>query len=238
MAKTDTDQVMALDKHKYRLHDGRVAVNVTAISSLLDDGKSGAFAGAAVNLWMKGLNHREEWKYKAERGTRIHTHLERRLRGDEDGEILDDEQGYVDALQKFLDEQDPQVLMQEAIALSNHGYGGRFDLICTIDGVVWLLDLKTGKEYVVEHTLQVSAYRYADGIAHYDADGKLMPEFKPIPAIDKAGCLYVNEDGTYKIVEYPADEEAFAQFLHLLEVHQWSRTPTMKQLIRESKAKT
>jgi len=58
MAKTDTDQVMALDKHKYRLHDGRVAVNVTAISSLLDDGKSGAFAGAAVNLWMKGLNHR------------------------------------------------------------------------------------------------------------------------------------------------------------------------------------
>ena len=44
-----TDLELALNKHKYRL-DGVDLVNVTAISGLLDDGKSGAFAGAAVKL--------------------------------------------------------------------------------------------------------------------------------------------------------------------------------------------
>ena len=241
MATRKTDQQLAED-HKYRLHDGRVAVSVTAISGLLDDGKSAAFAGAAVNLARQGLNYRKEWDAKAERGTRVHTHMERWLVGDE-VEALPDEEGYLDGIEAFINDYDPQVVMQEAIVLSDEGYGGRFDLLADLRDpetgvrVCWLLDLKTGKQYAVEHTLQLAGYRYGDFIAAYDSDGNLLPreECQPVPEVDKVGCLYVSDDGTYEIVEYPANEEAHRQFLNLLAVHQWVRTDEIKAVVKASK---
>jgi hypothetical protein len=230
--KLKTDLELA-ESHKYRLPDGRIAVSVTAISGFLDDGKAAAFAGAAVNLARQGMNHREEWKAKAERGTRIHNHMEKWLKG-VDIEALPDEEGYLDALELFMVEQDPIVIEQEAIALSLRGYGGRFDLLCEIADKAWLLDLKTGHAYPVEHTLQLAGYRYADGLATYNPDGSLG-DLKPMPEVDRAGCLYVHSDGSYDLVEYPADEEAFSAFCNLLEVYNWTRTDTIKRIIKESK---
>jgi hypothetical protein len=48
MAKGDTDLQLA-NKHRYRLPNGEIAINVTAISGLMDDGKSGAFAGDGMS---------------------------------------------------------------------------------------------------------------------------------------------------------------------------------------------
>lgn len=236
MATPPKTDVELAEAHKYKLLNGDVAINVTAISGLMDDGKSGAFAGAAVKLAREGKNYREEWKAKAERGSRIHAHLESFLKS-EDAEVCSDETGYVDALEKFIMEHQPKVLEMEAICLSDHGYGGRFDLLATLnDGFNWLLDLKTGNQYAVEHTLQLSAYRYSDGIAVYGEDGGLS-SLRPMPEIHKTGCLYVKDDGTYKIVEYPADFTAFCAFLNLLDAYKWTRTTTMKQATKESKIK-
>lgn len=230
-----SDLDLALNKHKYKLLDGRIAVNVTTISGLLDDGKSGAFAGAAVKLTKEGVNYRDEWNARAERGTRVHGHCESFLRG-EDIDCLPSEMGYVDAVELFMVEHVPLVVELEQIALSSKGFGGRFDMIVEIEGENWLLDLKTGKKYAVEHTLQLSAYRFADGLAVFDEEGALT-SLRPLPEIDRAGCLYVNEDGTYTLSEYPADLLAFKSFCNLLSVYQWARTDDVKAVVKESRAK-
>src|ERR1039458_4114571 len=106
-SKRKTDYEAALD-HRYRWLDSTPLVNVTAISGCLDiDGKSSAFAGAAVKLTKAGLDHRAEWKAKSDRGTRIHAHMEAWLRG-EDVEQADDEKGYLDALECLLLDHDPE----------------------------------------------------------------------------------------------------------------------------------
>lgn len=219
--------------HKYRLND-QPLVNVTAISGLLDDGKSGAFAGAAVKLTKEGLNYRDEWKASGERGTRVHGHVDDFLCG-RAIDCLPGDMGFVDAIERFMVERQPYAFETEQIVLSSRGYGGRFDLIVEMEGDTWLLDAKSGKPYPVEHTLQLSAYRFATGIAEYDASGSLIG-LRDLPGIDRCGCLYLREDGTYKLTEYPADKQAFSIFGHLLDAYQWARTPEMKAAVKEARA--
>ena len=230
-----TDRELAEIDHKYKLLNGQIAINVTAISGLMDDGKSGAMAGSAAKLTREGLNYRQEWNAKRDRGTRVHNVCELFLKG-QDADVQASDSGFVDALEMFLRDKEPTVLELEQIALSEKGYGGRFDMIVRWGNDNWLLDLKTGSEYAIEHTLQLSAYRYADGIAVYDENGALV-DLRPLPKIDRCGCLYVREDGTYKVVEYPADEQAFGIFNNLLTAYQWTRSEEMKTLVKESKAK-
>jgi hypothetical protein len=220
-------------RHKYKLLSGQVVASVTQISGSLDLGKSGAFAGAAVKLTKAGINYRTEWAARAERGTRIHGHMEAWLRG-EAIEQLDEDAGYVDALEKFILEHDLEVLESEQVVLSSRGFGGRFDLIARIGSETALLDLKSGSAYPVEASLQLSAYRYADGIASYDEDGTLF-DLRPVPTVDWCACVYVRGDGTYRVARYPADETAFAAFCHLLDAFKWANSPEMKSLTQEAK---
>ena len=136
-------------------------------------------------------------------------------------------------------EHDPELIEQEAIVLSAKGYGGRFDLLFKARtgphaGKTVLCDLKTGRRYALEHTLQLSAYRYASGIASYGPDGELG-ELRPLPAVNLAAGLYVSEDGSYELIEYPANRSAFRAFCALLEAYQWARSDEMKTTIKESK---
>jgi hypothetical protein len=235
-----TDLALALDKHKYVTRPGGTpGVNVTAISGLLDDGKSGAFAGSAVKLTKAGIDYRAEWKAKGERGTRVHAHCEAFLRG-EAADVAEDESGFVDAVDKFMVDHDPKVLELEQVVISAVGYGGRFDMIVEMQSGEWagktgLVDLKTGKRYPVEHTLQLSAYLHSDGIAVYDEEGTLTGT-RPLPLIDFCACLYVREDGTYSLVEYPASSEAWEHFCHLVGVYNWCRTDEMKALVKAARA--
>ncbi len=228
-----TDLELA-ESHKYKLPNGEIAVNVTAISGLMDDGKSGAMAGSAAKITTKGGDYRAEWREKMNRGTRVHGHCESFLRG-ESINCAESDKGFVDALEKFIVELDPFVLELESIVLSAvPGYGGRFDMIVRIAGETWLIDLKTGREYPIEHTLQLAAYRYANGIAKYSGTGSLV-SMRPMPEIDHCACLYVREDGTYKLAEYPADTHAYQIFCALLCAYKWTRNETMKELVKEAR---
>jgi hypothetical protein len=234
VAPTRTDKELA-ERHKYHWTDGTPLVNVTAISGLMDlNGKSSAFAGAAVKLTKAGENYRSVWSEKAKRGSRIHAHMEAWLKG-EDVEQAEDEKGFLDALEKFIVEHDPEVIEQEAIVLSARGFGGRFDLLCRIGDEVALIDLKSGSAYPVEGSLQLAAYAHADGIAVFDEDG-LLTGTRPMPTIDWCACVYVHEDGTYDLRRYPADDEAFATFCKLLESYRWAQSETMKALVKEAKS--
>ncbi|MGH7876620.1 MAG: hypothetical protein ACRENM_02995 [Candidatus Dormibacteraceae bacterium] len=229
-----TDLEMA-KRHKYVLPDGSQAINVTAISSLLDDGKSGAFAGAAVKLTKQGTDYRAEWKARKDRGTRVHGYCEAFLRG----EIVacdPDDLGYVDAIEKWILAAEPDVVELEQIVLSEVGYGGRFDILARVDGQVSLVDLKTGSPYPIEHMLQLAAYRHADGIAVYDDTGALTG-LRPLSTIERAGCLHVSEDGTYRMIWYPdADIEAWQMFCHLLRVYRWTRTDAVKAAVKGARS--
>lgn len=224
------------ERHRYRLPDGTLAVNVTAVAGLLDDGKSAAMAGAAAKLTRQGLTYRAEWNAKRDAGTRAHAVCEAWLKG-EAAFVADEDAGFVDALEKFWIEKQPEMIECEAIVLSQHGYGGRFDMITKLgDGRTLLIDLKSGKRHPVEHTLQLAAYRYADGIAVYDDDGSLA-HLRAMPTVEGCACVYVSADGTYELVEYPAGDVWFGHFLSLLSVRQETRGEAMATLVKAAKAK-
>lgn len=205
-------------KHKYRLLDGSVAINVTGVTGLLDDdGKSSKMAGAAAKITREGGNYRAEWNEKMKRGTRVHTACESWLRK-EDATFPAEDAPYVDSLAAFFKEKNPKAIEIERVVLSPLGYGGRFDFIAEFDGLTTLVDVKTGREYFIEHTLQLAAYRFSGGMAVYGEDGNLA-SIDPLPRIDRAGCLYLSDEG-YTFREYPADEEAFELFVYLLHVKQ------------------
>lgn len=236
MAKKKSDLELATGSHRYRLMDGTTAVSVTSIAGLLDiDGKSSAFAGAAVKLALTGVDYRAEWRAKADRGSRLHTHMEAWLRG-EDIDQTDDEAGYLDGLEKFIVDYDPETIESEQVVLSHLGYGGRFDLVARIGDETALLDLKSGSAYPIEASMQLAAYRYADGIAEYNDEG-VLKGLRPMPAVDWCACVYVHEDGTYDLRKYPADQEAFDSFCDLLGVYRWAKSEQMAALVKEAKAK-
>lgn len=221
MSSEKTDLQLA-ERHRYRLVSGGIAINVTAITGMLDlDGKSARMAGAAVKLTKEGKNHRDEWKARADRGTRVHNACERWLQG-ERASFEPEDKPYLDALELFFEQHAPEPIEIERVVLcelgNGVGYGGRFDFIADFDNKRSLVDIKTGRRYGLEHTLQLSAYRYADGLAVYDDSGSLAWLTNP-PPVDRAGCLYLqpDEDEPYAFVEYPADEAAWSTFADLVQ---------------------
>ncbi len=58
--------------------------------------------------------------------------------------------------------------------------------------LVYLIDIKTGKEYRHPHELQLTSYKILWDHIHGNEHGK----------IDRLACLYLNARGKYKLVEY------------------------------------
>lgn len=231
-----TDLELALEKHKYVVQPGgKPQVNITTISKLMDiDGKSSAFAGSAVKITKAGGDYRREWKESGELGTRVHGYCENFLRGEAIDYRSGEEEGYVEALEKFITEADPKVIDLEFVVVSALGYGGRGDMLVEIDGETWLIDLKSGKRYAYEHTLQLAALRYARR-AQYDGHG-MLSSTEPMPEIDRTAALYVENNGSYELVEYPADKRAFQAFVCLLTAYQWTRLPQIHELANKWRA--
>lgn len=238
-----SDLELAISKHRYVVEPGgKPQVNITAIAKLIDDGKSSAFAGSAVKITKAGGDYRQDWKESGELGTRVHGYFENFLLG-KPIKYRAGEEGFVGSLEAFIKVEDPQLMMDpEFVVVSQHGYGGRGDLPAVLqrDGEPWLIDLKTGKRYGVEHSLQLAMLRYAD-LAVYDPDGMLVGT-EPMPEFKHAGCFYANADGSYDpendLVEYPADEAAFDAALSLLNAYNWTRTPIMRKIANAWRVRT
>jgi len=225
-------------RHRYRLSNGELARSVTAVSDgFVDDGKSRAFAYAAVNLAKQGKDFAAEWRESGQRGTRIHGHMETWLTTGESAEALnDDEAAVLEALALWFEHREVEVVDVEMILLSDaHGYGGRADLLAwvTVKGQrdLWLLDLKTGKPYEMSHTLQVNAYAFADGKAEYDPVTGELVGLVDFPRPSRVGCLYVSERGC-DLVEYELSTEAFGVFCDLLKAKE-SYEALKKRLAKE-----
>jgi hypothetical protein len=131
---------------------------------------------------------------------------------------------YMDALERFYEDVDPKwVELERNILHLEPGleYGGQLDYIReSADGLV-LGDIKSGQRYPVDTTIQLSGYRFAQHFATYH-DGKLV-RLDPVPEVVRTEVLYLHGDGTYEVLEIPADVDAFAVFLRLRATWSWKR---------------
>ena len=233
-----SDREAALERHEYKdPRTGRVMpFSVTDIVRAYQDGDLlGAGAAAATKL---GPGYREIWDESGNRGTRIHLGIGDWANG-RPTNVLDGDWPYYQAFRAFCDSMHPEWLETERPCISARGVGGRFDLFGYLDGLYTLIDIKTGKEYLKELALQCAGYASMDGMLTFDAEGNATG-VEPLPHIERWCGLYLNEEGTAKLIEVPRPErgdkrtreerqrDAIVAFNHLLEVRKWAR-PTKRE---------
>jgi len=119
---------------------------------------------------------------------------------------------YVEGYARWLDTwQARPILVERMVGNREHWYAGTFDLIAEIDGVTWLLDLKTASGVYGENALQTDAYRHAE---FWQDDEGLE---QPMPVCERLGVLHVQPDET-RLVPLVSDGSAFRDFLKVAEV--------------------
>ena len=144
------------------------------------------------------------------RGTDVHALAERIVHGDEvevPEHLAAHVQGYVD----WLDATNVEPLLTERPCASRQWqYAGTFDLIARIDGVTWMLDVKTSSGVYGSMALQLAAYANAE--FYLDADDAEQP----MPPIDRYGVLHVTEAGTaLHYLPASANDSAWKDFLYV-----------------------
>lgn len=173
-------------------------------------------------------HHRGVWDAKAQNGTSVHDFALSWSQGQE-VEVPAELDGYMDALEAFYRDNEPVfVEMEQTVIYDEKGqeFGGSFDAVMGfgagefVDRTL-IVDYKTGKRYPIETTLQLSAYRACKKIGVYDEAGQLVST-RPMPATAGGAVLYLHDDGSYELLEVPANGDAFACFLRLRTVWEWN----------------
>jgi hypothetical protein len=189
--------------------------------------------------YVKGASKRYS-RAAAERGTLIHSHVEKRNLG----VVMDPWPLPVAASMRqyedFLDTVKPDPYAAEVKVYSRtHGYAGTCDHICTIDGKLSVVDYKTGKSVHDDAALQLNAYAHADFLIadpnHPDAvqitpaRGRRWYEWRgdakdeiPMPDIQAGYVLHLRDDG-WALHEVPINDELYEMFLSLFSVERWER---------------
>jgi hypothetical protein len=120
-----------------------------------------------------------------------------------------------------------------------YNYAGTMDLLCEIDGLMCILDVKTGKSVHEDAALQINAYAHADFLIadpnHPDAiqvtpaRGKRWYEWRgsaadeiPMPDIQAGYVLHLRDDG-WVLHEVPISDELYEMFLSLFSIENWER---------------
>ena len=85
-------------------------------------------------------------------------------------------------------------------------WAGTADQVMKIKGKVWLIDIKTGKEWK-DHELQLTSYKILWDHIYGDELGK----------IDVLACLYLNSKGKFKVKKYKFVPEAWFNLYEMFE---------------------
>lgn len=123
---------------------------------------------------------------------------------------------YCDIAQEMWDELDLQISLpvnvEMQIVNELHGFHGQLDLLCKLDGILTLIDLKTSVRAYPDHYLQVAAY------------AKSLPKV-PERAMIISVCPYVEKNPTLTAKPYdvsrPEIDEYFLEFVEYCE--EWHR---------------
>lgn len=159
-----TDQLTELPKYEF----------VPSVTWIADSWPKGI--GFYKWLSERGWDEAEALKEAAgEKGGRVHKAIETFLETKEikidakfdndEGELQEltlEEWQCLMAFADWYNEVKPEVLKGEFLVWNDeHNYAGTVDLLCRINGEIWLIDFKTSQNVYPTHEIQVSAYKHA-----------------------------------------------------------------------------
>lgn len=145
----------------------------------------------------------------ANKGSIVHNAIENYLKfGIED--ISEEYKPYFLAFLEFLSDKQPTILATETKVYHKFlRYAGTVDLVCIIDGKVYLIDYKT-TAVLIKMLTKVQLEAYAKALDSHD--------FK----VDTKAILHLKKDGTYKFEEEENnDSESWTVFGCLLTVNSY-----------------
>lgn len=163
--------------------------------------------------------HQKELAKAGEIGTQIHKMIEWLMRtaiGAEAGPkpvIGEKAQWAVMAFEDFAKSVNLKpVLVEQTVYSKVHGYAGTMDLLARVNGVLTLIDMKSGKAVYPESFLQSAAYSVA-----LEEMGYLLPASALILRLPK-----VETDPAFEVVTVPAAKDLFPVFLATKALWQWT----------------
>jgi len=172
------------DEHWYESSKNK-GVWLPSVTTLLDAYPK----GAAYVIWLKqvGLNASQILKEAGEIGSNVHAAIDQYVRTGELNFISEgrelfkwEEWELICKAMEFFTIYKPEIIVHEfSFASDELGFGGTIDMICKINGEIWLIDYKSGNSIYDSHYLQIAAYKKAWEI--------LNPQY----LIQKAGLLHL-----------------------------------------------
>jgi hypothetical protein len=206
------------DKRKDRrggfyFKDNNSYVSVTTVPKIIDKPAIRYWYGREIYLAMvvnPYLNEQEAMAvpYKVsdkakDRGSTIHSLVEAYKKSGAVIETLPSHLiGYAKAFYSWINSNEINIKDSEKTVFNeDYMYAGTLDLLADVNGIEYLIDIKTGKDIYPEAILQLSAYNEALG-------GKR-----------KLGVLLLKEDGGYK---FETVEPDFESFLHCKALWEWA----------------
>lgn len=167
--------------------------------------------------WDWKAEHARVRDESADKGTLIHAWAEAWVLGQSPDPPLGLESECLGIMRAF-EKYGIEVAVAECTVYNNvHDYAGTSDLFATVgawDGVLAVLDYKTGKSVWPEVSLQLSAYRYGEFIGLPD-DSDVE-----VPWTERAGVLHVGHTET-TLVPVRTEIQDFTAFLSALGAARW-----------------
>jgi hypothetical protein len=187
------------------------AANTTANYAVDNWADLGELAPSARLEKLKRARY-EELDKAARRGTEVHRLAERLVKGIE-VEVPEELRGHVESYVKFLDDFEPEAMLIEGVVASRKWrYAGTLDLVARIDGVPWLLDVKTARSGIFpDVALQLACYRHAEIYIGADSEEHPMTDL----GIERSAAIHVRADG-YDLVPLDTSDAVFRDACHVI----------------------
>lgn len=169
-----------------------------------------------------------EWRPMAERGTQVHTTIERIIKeGDAYDSTWDKMLGpWLEGFRRFRADFAPEFAITELTVFNEtERYAGTLDFwmrSATMPHLgLCLGDWKTGKHLQSDSALQLAAYAHAEyGVV---GRGENVGEIIDIPRFDRALLVHLRADSSYSAVPADIGRETYAEFLGALAVARYEQ---------------
>jgi hypothetical protein len=185
---------------------------------VLETAKSAPFQKRDDAGFVGGLVH--DW---------IKDYVKFRLIGVEDEPQLPSNEGAINAICQFkhwVGVHDVEWLFSERVVMSRkHGFTGTADLGARIDGLLYVVDFKTGKYVYRDAGVQVAAYCSAIAEELVDDIWSTEPLHRGVVHIGLKGRKFTWYDEAKVIAELTgaSKDEDFAIFLSCLDIYHWTK---------------